>query len=94
MCSVIVYKRTILCVTKWLLVGVVIGWVQKFDEELRNQPQFVDKLVLTGNKILTSCHPDAKREVGYHVRALTARWQQVSSLLSVICCSFVDDTMK
>jgi len=51
--------------------------MQTFDEELRKQEHFVDKLVLTGNKILTSCHPDAKREVEYHVRALTARWQKV-----------------
>jgi len=53
--------------------------VQKFDEELRKQQRFVDELVLTGNKILADCHPDAKRDVGYHLRALTARCQQVVS---------------
>jgi len=51
--------------------------MQKFDDELRKQERFVDKLVLTAEKILASCHPDAKREVSYHLRALRARWQQV-----------------
>jgi len=50
---------------------------QKFDEELRKQQRFVDELVLSSNKILAECHPDAKREVGYQLRAISARWQQV-----------------
>jgi len=55
---------------------------QRFDEELRGQAIFVNEVMHVGNEIMASCHANAKRTVSNHLASISARWQQVSGLLS------------
>lgn len=52
--------------------------VQKFQEELRNHQECIDKIRDLAEEILQNCHPNAIRFVKYYLTITQTRWDQVN----------------
>ena len=50
---------------------------EKFEEELKNHQEHVDKIKGLAEEILSSCHPNAIRFVKYYLTITQTRWDQV-----------------
>ena len=65
--------------------------VQKFEEELKNHQEHVDKIKSLAEEILSSCHPNAVRFVKYYLTITQTRWEQVHTFMHLPltgCLSF------
>lgn len=54
---------------------------KKFQEELRNHQECIDKIRDLAEEILQNCHPNAIRFVKYYLTITQTRWDQVSWLM-------------
>ncbi|XP_070185712.1 microtubule-actin cross-linking factor 1, isoforms 6/7-like isoform X4 [Littorina saxatilis] len=50
---------------------------EKFEEELKNHQEHVDKIKSLAEEILSSCHPNAVRFVKYYLTITQTRWDQL-----------------
>ncbi|XP_076458946.1 microtubule-actin cross-linking factor 1, isoforms 6/7-like isoform X2 [Babylonia areolata] len=50
---------------------------EKFEEELKNHQEHVDKIKNLAEEILSSCHPNAVRFVKYYLTITQTRWDQL-----------------
>ena len=60
---------------------LLILFPQKFQGDLRDHQECVDKIKMLAEEILLNCHPNAIRFVKYYLTITQTRWDQVKNLI-------------